>query len=93
MHKHKLITQNEKARSQVLHEISKLQGNMLHPEVQEIQRILKLEAEYGHIIFHMSPTAVPHIEKFNSIVGQIYGRSPKDDLNDLDVNIAIWVYS
>ena len=38
-----------------------------------------LEAENGHIIF-MSPAAVPHME----------GRSPTDDLNDLDVNNALW---
>ena len=52
MHKgHKLITQNEKAQCQVLLEILKLLGNLLQPEVQEIQRSLKLEAENGHIIF------------------------------------------
>ena len=40
--------------------------------------------------FHMSPAAVPHMEKVFSIVRQTYGRSPTDDLNDLDENNAIW---
>ena len=40
--------------------------------------------------FHMSPAVVPHMGKFYSIVRQIYGRSPTDDLNDLDVNAAVW---
>ena len=31
---------------------------------------------------------VPHMEKVFSIVRQTYGRSPTDDLNDLDVNTA-----
>ena len=90
MHReHKLITQNEKARCQVLLEISKQQGNLLHPEVQEVPRILKLDAEKWPYNFHMSPAAVSHMEKVYSIVRQIYGRSPTDDLNDLNVNTAI----
>ena len=44
----------------------------------------------GHIIF-MSPAAVPHREKVCSIVRQVYGRSPTDDLNDLDEHNVIWV--
>ena len=43
--------------------------------------------------FHMSPAVVPHMEKVYSIVRQIFGRSPTDDLNDLDENYAVWVYS
>ena len=44
--------------------------------------------------FHMSPAVVPHVDKVCSIVRKIYGRSPTDDLNDLDVNTAVWgVYS
>ena len=39
--------------------------------------------------FRMSPASVPHMEKVYSIVRQIYGRSPTDDLNDLDVNAAV----
>ena len=31
-----------------------------------------------------------HMEKVYSIVRQIYGRSPTDDLNDLDENNAVW---
>ena len=81
---HKNITLDEKARCQVLLEISKLQGNLLRPEIQKIQSTLKLETVIGHIIF-MSPAV--------SIVRQIYGRSPTDDLIDLDVNNAFWVYS
>ena len=30
------------------------------------------------------------MEKVYSIVRQIYGRSPTDELNDLDVNNAVW---
>ena len=40
--------------------------------------------------FHMSPAVVPHVEKVYSTVRQIYGRSVMDDLNDLNVNNAIW---
>ena len=39
--------------------------------------------------FHMSPAVVLHMGKVYSIVRQIYGRSPTDDLNDLDVNTAV----
>ena len=63
---------------------------MLHPELLQIQRILKLEAEKWPHNFHMSPAALLHMEKVYSIVRQIYGRSPTDDLNDLDVNNAVW---
>ena len=45
--------------------------------------------EWPHT-FHMSPASVPHMEKVYSIVRQIYGRSPTDDLNDLDVNSAVF---
>ena len=67
----------------------------MHLEVQEIQEIqgfLKVEAEKWPQIFDISPAAVPHMEKVYSIVRQIYGRSPTDDLNDLDENNALWVY-
>ena len=40
--------------------------------------------------YHISPDCVPHMNKVFSIVRQTYGRSPTDDLNDLDVNTAIW---
>ena len=39
---------------------------------------------------HKSPEVVPHMEKVYSIVRQIYGRSPTDDLNDFDLNNAFW---
>ena len=42
--------------------------------------------------FHMSPAVVPHMEKVHSIVRQIYGRSPMDDLTDLEVNNAVWSF-
>ena len=42
--------------------------------------------------FNVSPDCVPHMEKVFSIVRQTYGRSPTNDLNDLDVNTAVWVY-
>ena len=38
----------------------------------------------------MSPAVVSHMEKVCSIVRQTYGRSPTDDLNDLDVNNTKW---
>ena len=38
--------------------------------------------------FHMSPAVVPRMEKVYSIVRQIFGRCPTDDLNDFDVNSA-----
>ena len=53
------------------------------------QRVLKLEAKNGHTIF-MSPAVVLHMEKVHLIVRQNYGRSPTDELNDLDVNNAVW---
>ena len=40
--------------------------------------------------FYVSPDCVPHTNKVFSIVRQTYGRSPTDDLKDLDVNTAIW---
>ena len=42
--------------------------------------------------FHMSPAVVPGMDKVYSIVRKIYGRSPTDDLNDLDVSTAVWVF-
>ena len=42
--------------------------------------------------FHMSPAVVSHMERVSSIVRQIYGRSPTDDLNDLDVNTTVWSF-
>ena len=57
---HRLITQNEKAQCHFLLEILKQWWNLWQPEVQEIQRILKLEAENGirsyDIIYGRSPT-------------------------------------
>ena len=38
----------------------------------------------------LSTDCVPHMNKVFSIVRQTYGRSPTDDLKDLDVNTAIW---
>ncbi len=38
----------------------------------------------------MSPAVVPHMGKVCSIVRNIYGRSPTDDLNDFDVNTSVW---
>ena len=34
----------------------------------------------------MSPAVVPRMDKVYLIVRKIYGRSPTDDLNDLDEN-------
>ena len=69
----------------------KWQANLLHPEVKKIQGILKLEAEIRLIIFTFSSSNTSHgEEKVYSIVRQVYGRSPTDDLNDLLENNAIW---
>ena len=38
----------------------------------------------------VSNSCTSHVEKVYLIVRQIYGRSPTDDLNDLDENNAIW---
>ena len=43
--------------------------------------------------FNVSPDCVLHMEKVFSIKRRTYGRSPTDDLNDLDVNTALWVMS
>ena len=64
----------------------------MRPENQEIQRFLQLEVGNGNIFSHMSPAAVPHMEKVHSIIRQVYGRSPTDDSNDLDENNAFCVF-
>ena len=38
----------------------------------------------------MPPAVVPHMSKVCSIVRKIPGRTPTDDLNDLNVNTAVW---
>ena len=40
--------------------------------------------------YHISPAVVSHMDTVCSMVRQIYGRSPTDDLKDFDVNKAIW---
>ena len=55
------------------------------PEIRKLQKFLKIR---NH--FHASPDCVPHTEKVFSIVRQTYGRSPVGDLNDFDLNTAIW---
>ena len=68
----------------------KLQRNLWRPEIQEIQRILKLEARNWHHKFsYVSSSCTSHGEGLFD-VKQIYGRSPTDDLDDLDVNNATW---
>ena len=64
-------------------------GKSVASKIQEIQGILKLEAGNRYINF-TSPAVVPHMENVCSIVRQIFGRSPTDDVNDLDVNNAVW---
>ena len=63
----------------------KWQGNLLHPEIQRIHWSRK----WTHN-FRMSPAAVPRKEKVYSIVRQIYDRCSTGNLDDLDVNTAIW---
>ena len=76
-----------------------VQGNLSHQdtkdiqetqELQEIQKTRKPRENFGPHHYHISPDCVPHRNKVCSIVRQTYGRSPTDDLNDLDVNTAIW---
>ena len=38
----------------------------------------------------MSPAVVPHMDTVLSIVTKIYEREPTDNMDDLDVNAAIW---
>ena len=40
--------------------------------------------------FHVSSDCAPHMEKVFSIVRQTCGRNPTDNLNDIDVNTAVW---
>ena len=40
--------------------------------------------------FSYVSSVVPHMNKVYSIVRKIYGRSLTDDMDDLDVNTAIW---
>ena len=40
--------------------------------------------------FHLSPASVPQREKVHSIVRKVYGQSATDELNDFDVNNAVW---
>ena len=65
-------------------------GKTVASRNSESSEILKLEAEKWPHHFHRSPVVVPHMKKVYSIVRQNYGRSPTDDLNDLDVTNAIW---
>ena len=53
--------------------------------------IFKARSKHWPHHFQMSPAVVPRMENVFSIVRQIYGRSPMDDLSDLDVNNTIWV--
>ena len=39
---------------------------------------------------HMSPAVVPRVDTVFSIVRKIYDREPTDNMDDLDVNAAIW---
>ena len=62
-------------------------------ELQEIQKTRKTEGRILPHLFNVSPDCVPHMEKVFSIVRQTYGRSPTDDLNDLDVNrYVVYIY-
>ena len=56
--------------------------NLLRPEILELQTQN----------VHMSPAVVPHMGKVCSVVRKTHGRSPTDDLDDLDVNTAIWCF-
>ena len=41
-------------------------------------------------IYYISPAVVSHMETVCSIIRKIYGQSPTDDFDDLNVNTAIW---
>ena len=66
-------------------------GKPVASRSSENSRVLKLEAENGLAVFKglHQPYLAWRKEVF-SIVRQIYGRSPTDDLNDLDENNAFW---
>ena len=56
----------------------------------DCQEVQKLKEKYGHIIY-TSPDTAHHTEAVFSIVRDIYGREHDDPMEDLDVNMAIWV--
>ena len=58
---------------------------------QKIQGILKLKEGNGHLIFYISSSAVvSYMDKVYSIVRKTYDRGPTDEMEDLNVNAAIW---
>ena len=68
-----------------------MQGNLSPQDIQETQetREPKAMTKIGHTI-SISTNYVLHMEKVFSIVRQIDGRSPTDQMKDLDVFTAIW---
>ena len=58
-------------------------------KLRKFMEFLQLESRTWPHHFH-TLTVVLHMEKVYSIVRQICGRSPTDNLNDLDVSNAVW---
>ena len=63
-------------------------GKLVASRSSENSRNSNAGSKKWHIIF-VSPAA-PHMEKVQSIVRQVYGRSPTDDLDDFNENNAFW---
>ena len=61
-----------------------------NPEIPEGSEDSELNSRIWPHHFRISPDCVPHVEKVFSIVRKINDRKPTDDLDDLDVNAAIW---
>ena len=63
----------------------------MHPVNQPVREDQKLKRKEWSHNPHVSPATVHHTEAVFSIVRGIYGREHHDTMNDLDVNMAIWV--
>ena len=61
-----------------------------NPEIPEGSEDSELKSRIWPHYFQISPDCVPHMEKVFSIVRKINDRKPTDDLDDLEVNAAIW---
>ena len=72
-----------------------IKGNLSLQDIREFQETpgdseTEGNDEYWPHNLHISSNYVHHMEKVSSIVRQRYGRSPTDQMKDLDVNTAIW---
>ena len=66
------------------------QGYSGNPEVPKDSEDSERQSRIWPHHFRKSPDCVPHMEKVFSIVRKIDDQKPTDDLNDFDVDTAIW---